>query len=63
MGALRDLENHNSKEVKEKLILALNALGAYEGIKKIFSSRYFNHSNEDKEIIFDGYLKYFIQKE
>lgn len=58
-----DLESDNSKEVKEKLILALNTLGAHEDIKNVFSSKYFSHSEDDKKIIFDGYSKYLKQKE
>lgn len=63
MMALEDIESDNSKEAREKLILALNGLGAYEDIKTVFASRYFSHNEQDKELIFQAYLRHFIQRE
>ncbi|WMM26085.1 hypothetical protein RBU61_05255 [Tissierella sp. MB52-C2] len=60
--ALEELEYDKLDETKEKLILALNALGAFEDIMTVFDVETFSHNNLDKKIIFEGYSKYLARK-
>lgn len=63
MIALEDLESGNHKGARKKLILAFNCLGAYEDIKTVFDSIYFSHDGPDKKLMFEAYLRHFIQRE
>lgn len=61
--ALEDLESGDYEGVREKFILVLNSLGAYEDIKTVFDAIHFSRDGLDKELMFEAYLRYFMAKE
>lgn len=60
--ALEDLESGDYEGVREKFILVLNSLGAYEDIKTVFDAIHFSRDGLDKELMFEAYLRYFMAR-
>ncbi len=57
-NAIEELENNNIEAAKEKLILSLNALGAFVDIMSVFDAEFFKPECDERSHILDDYSKF-----